>query len=437
MKKSLLTFLGLLMVISCLGQSWNNTGNTLQRRIIGSDTSYRFSLGQPGFMYLYTKPQVNSLIRTQSARTDSVRDNLLPVGFQGQQLKVKTDNSNKYLATEPLVYGQFVYTDDQLTRAFASGASTQLTIFNNFNRFAHGGDPDNPGVPMNTNNIPGVPSETNSWSYDTVANRFLSTFNSGPNIGIISRVGYDFYTHTATLGVKPEGVPDNDRIGLVIAFMEDSTDMVPNTAYGMDPADFNWPIDVTSPTVPNQHSLILFRNRDSPTLQYFIAYDYQKLTQRTIINGTNLSGLYHTTDNWPDNTVDMRVIRSGDTIRCYTSQFSDAPGGKGSLAFQLTLNLNSDPDLIKFKGKKPYGFATQSQRSAYFANDNFSETTNIVYDVRNGNGYIFSGSSYVLDPTKSIPLTFGHRFFWRNTTEHTFGYILPDNTYDVIVGETP
>lgn len=64
--KKIFTIILLFISYTSFAQSWQQTGNTLQRKINGSDTSYRFSLGSPGYMYLYTKLQVDALLATKS-----------------------------------------------------------------------------------------------------------------------------------------------------------------------------------------------------------------------------------------------------------------------------------------------------------------------------------------------------------------------------------
>lgn len=408
--KSLFTSCLLLLCSIAFGQTWENLGNpSMQRTPTVRGYQYRFNAGAKGFVYFS-----------------------LPNGLQGQILRNTLDNGNTYTAQEPLVYGNFVYTDAQLTRALAAGQATQLQIFNSFKRFSHGGSPTVPTTAQQNNTIPGQPLQTNSWAYDTTAARFNSTFNSGSTIGVVSPTKYSNYTHTVTIGANDGSNPDNDRIGLVIAYVE-GPDSVVNNAYGLNPADFNWPIDVTHHKVLNQHTLSVYRNRDPIEPKYFIVYDYWKLTQKIIADGSALSGLYNTTANWSGNTLDMQVVRSGDTIVTKISQFTDAPGGKGSLAFPLTVNLNSDTVLTKFKGMQSYGYSIQSQAFAFFSNINFSGSNNNIYDLRNGDTYNFTGSSYILDPTKNMYNDLGVRFFWRDTTEQTYGYILPTKTYDVIV----
>lgn len=63
MKKLITIFL--LFICSLSYAQWQQVGNTLQRT---ADTkSYRFNLGSPGFMYLYTKGQIDSLIALEPA----------------------------------------------------------------------------------------------------------------------------------------------------------------------------------------------------------------------------------------------------------------------------------------------------------------------------------------------------------------------------------
>jgi len=404
---------------------WDNLGTTAtQRSTTSTGYFFRNNLGSKGYVYWYTKGQI-----------DSIALNRLPVGLRGQILSVSVNNSQIYTPVEPLVYGQFIYTDAQKARAFAAGSATQLQIFNSFKRFSHGGSQTDPQGQTQNDTIPGQPLQTNSWAYDTVANRVKSTFNSGSAIGFISPDKFDHYIHSATIGATTTS--DNDRIGIVIAFYEDTTTLVRNNAYGLNPGDFSWPINTTNQFIPNQHSLALYINRETTTLSYFVVYDYRKLTQKIIANGSLSPGLYNTTASWANQSLDVKIERQGDTILINRSQYSDAPGGKGSLAFPLTVNLNSDTVLYKFKGKCPYGYTAQSQDNAYYSNISFSGSNNIVYDLRTGQEYLFGASGYELVADKNMYTDLGLRFYWRNKTESTFGYITPDATYDVIVGETP
>lgn len=69
MKKLALFILSTAFFLSAQAQSFLNVGNTLQRRIIGTDTTFRFNMGSPGFMYFPT--------------TWWVQQNFAPIGTSG------------------------------------------------------------------------------------------------------------------------------------------------------------------------------------------------------------------------------------------------------------------------------------------------------------------------------------------------------------------
>lgn len=342
-----------------------------------------------------------------------------PVGLKNQIQFVNDDNLNEYNTGDQVLIGQFITNDTEFSSAITRGAASQEEIFNKFNRYSH-------GIPSGkTNNIPGVPLETNSWSYDTGTNTINSTTNSQSAIGFFSNDKFDTYIHNVTLS---SSAADNDFAGVVIAFMEDPSDMVTNHAFGLNPADFNWPIDITSLLIPNQHSLTVFRNREGGTLSYYIVYDAQKLTEKVISDGTHLAGLFNTSANWLNESVDMQITRSSTTISIKTSQFSDAPGGKGSLGFQLIVDLTSDPVLLKFIGKQPYGYAARSQQFTKFTNVSFSASNNVIYDLRTGNTYVFGQSGYSIDPSRSFFNEIGVRRILYNPYEFNLLYITSDLT---------
>jgi hypothetical protein len=413
------------MLFASLGhaQVWYGFGNTIQWQKRGDDTLRRIGGGSGPNAYIgfYDRYQIDKFINARPS---------LPIGLSGQTLAASGNNSNNYLPVEPLVYGQFIYTDSQKDSAFASGSATQLQIFNSFKRFAHGGSPSSSGGILINGQMPVRVDATNSWIFDTVTNAVKSTLNTGSFVGFISPKGFSNYVHTLTLSAASG---DNDFIGTVIAFMEDSLHMIPNQAYGLDPNTYK--VNVTDSLIPRQHTLTLIRERQNVSKSYIVYYDYNLPTQRTIVNGS--AGVYQTTAAWSGVTVDVSVVRRGDTITANTTNYSDAPGGKGSMSHPLTFNLASDTSLIKFRGAKPYGYAAWSQDNATFTNINFSGSDNLIFDLRNGNTYKFTDLGYILDTTKNSYRDLGVRYFWRNKMFRTFGYILPDNTFDVIVGPQP
>lgn len=360
---------------------------------------------------------------------DSLVKNLNPIGQRNQQMFVTTTGLNNYFTADQLKLGQFVNNDADLASALSRGTASQQQIFKTFGRYSHG---TTTGLP--SNNIPGVPLHTNTWAYDTGTNTVNSTFNSGDVLGFYSADKFDYYTHNVTL---TSTVNDNDWIAVDIAFMRDPTHLVPNQAYGLNPADFNWPINTIDALMPDEHVLTLLRGRNGSTTSYWIVYDYLKTTQKTIANGSSLSGLYNTLSNWSGNSVDIQIKRSGDTILTKTSQYSDASGGKGALAFPLTFNLNSDPVLLKFKGPQAYGYAVRSQQGASFTGITFSGNANTVYDLRNGNAWVYGASGYTLSSSRNFVKDIGPGRLVTDQYLHKTYYMAADSTMQLISSVSP
>lgn len=322
-------------------------------------------------------------------QADSISDNILPGALAGQILRATESNTNKYSASNLIDTGTYVYTPEELSAALATPSPTQEQIFNSWRRFAHGGRTNNPSAQQLSDTIPSNPSQTQSWSYDSGTRTISSTFNSGPSIGFVSPNSYNSYILEATLTAQS---PDNDRVGVVLAYMEDYAQMVRNQAFGLDPEDYPG-INVTDSLIANQHTITMYINRESDRPYYAIWYDYGKLSQQLIVDGSGLPGLYNATSIWGGNEVDVKVVRRGDSIYVYRTQFSDATGGKGNLGFELAISLTQNPLLYKFRGGSSYGFACNSQPNASFENITFQGgSQGVIYDLLNNVTYIPDGS---------------------------------------------
>lgn len=357
----------------------------------------------------------------------NIINNLLPYGLKGQIIKVSSENTNQFEAAEPLVYGAFVNSDADLDDA-KTVFVTREEIFNTWLRFAHGTvNPSNPTIGTPSNLIPGTPLQTNSWQYDAISNVISSTFNSFPLLGFASKVLLSKYTHKATVS---SSAADNDRIGLVV-FFEDVNDLVPNQAYGMDPGDFTWPINTTDEFVPNQHTLTLLRNRENVNESYIVVYNYKKTNERIIANGS--SEVWNTLALWSGAEVDLEVVKTENTIKVRTSEFSDAPGGKGGLDYEMVIDLNADADLFKFKGFCSYGYCCQSQEDSTFTNESVNAGINEIYDIRNGEVWVADSSGiYAVDPDRNVFDEILPRTFIRNSVTGLFAYVKDDLSADVI-----
>jgi hypothetical protein len=330
----------------------------------------------------------------------------LPFGLEGQIYKINQDNSNILVSQDNVLVGNYITTDDQLNESkddvVGGGIFTSFSdIFNTWRRFSHGTTGSSSTTHLGPgDDLPANVGATTSWSYNSVTDAISSTINSGTYVGFISPLKYNGYDHRATLSSTAN---DNDLIALVIAFHEDTNDMVTNLAFGLNPVTYPG-INVTDPLIPNQHTISLVRTREIGMIgtRYAIVYDYHKSTQKILANGNSL--VWGTNSNWSGQSVDVRVLRDGDNITVWTSEFSDAPGGKGSLSFPLEFNLNSDVDTIKFKGGSNYGYSAHSQPSSTFTDVSVTGIgINEIYDHRNGDIWIADSlGNWSIDLTRNL-----------------------------------
>jgi hypothetical protein len=302
-----------------------------------------------------------------------------PFGLEGQIHKIESDNSNVIVPRDIILLGNYIKSDQELTDAQAN--PTTFTsfeqVFDTWKRFSHGSSNSL------SDNIPGQVNETQSWNYNSGTEQINTTVNSQSHIGFISNIPLSSYTLDARLFSTNPG--DNDRIGIVIAFVEDEDDLVPNQAFGLDPASYPG-VNTTDEFIPNQHTLTLLRNRDNLDESYFISYNYGKTSRKIVANGSTL--LTNTLDDWGSAFADVRVERDGDIIKGFTLNFSDLTQDVTFQDTEITVDLNSDPDLEKFKGPARYGFSSLSQQGASFSNISISGTgLNEIYDIRNGDIY--------------------------------------------------
>lgn len=360
-----------------------------------------------------------------------------PYGQINQVQFADEDNSKDYYTGDLVAVGNFVTTPEELEAA--KGVFVGFDdIFSTWKRFSHG--TANMETSPTVTTIPDIPSETNAWSYELANDRIKSLTNSDSFIGFVSPEKYGKYTHAVTLSAQngTESFNDNDFVIIVIAYVEDAHDLVDNNAAGLNPADFDWNIDTTSAKIPNQHTLSLVRGRTAQqpyniteTIRYAIVYNLGKPDQQVMVNGE--SQVWLTEDNYDSgNSCDVRVERDGDIIKTYTTNWNDAPGGKGILGHELTLDLSAFPLMEKFRGAASYGYAALSQRDSYFSNVYFSPNINTIYDVTNGDKWVANSQGVYSKDTTTYYDDFGVRRILYNETTQKLIYVKPDKSFDVI-----
>jgi hypothetical protein len=364
----------------------------------------------------------------------SIASNILPDGLVGQVNYYTKDNTYLQQAGDLLNAGKFVYTDAQLS-AMENVFVSQATAFSTYQRFAHGGvsGAGNDQFQANNDTIPNLATATNSFSYDSVAHQINSTFNTGSYIGIITPSKLSNYTISATISAHNNA--DNDRVGLVAAYVNDYSRMVKNNALGLNPLSFTWPINVTDTLIPFQHTISVYRNRNGSALAYYVIYDAGLISEKLLFDGTSMLS-YTPTTNWQSDTTEcqLQVVRVGNVIKVFTTEFADNPsGGQGSLGHEIDINLLSDTALTKFLGATQFGFTSESQAFSYWQNLSFTDNSQYIYDLRNGNVYTPNTTGvYTVNDTLSTFTSIGIRRYWYNPYFGTFGYINPDSSYYVI-----
>jgi hypothetical protein len=254
-----------------------------------------------------------------------------------------------------------ISTDQELIDAkLSSIPSSNVEIFNNWYRFSH-------ITALSTQ--PAVPSELTAWAYDPVTDQISCTINSTSHIGFISLNSYEDYDFL--IRVSSDGT-DDDMVGFVIAFY---VDPVTNREY----------------TLTAQRTGGNLGLRGLIDSQWGIAYNYSQsdswiIAENSAVNMTGRS-------NWnlsPNGTM-IRINKSNNII---TAQTSAMDSTVLDLLTTITIDLNSDARLAKFKGAQRYGYCAYSQQNATFEVLQSSDIQNLIYDVRNGDVWQYLNSTW-------------------------------------------
>jgi hypothetical protein len=243
---------------------------------------------------------------------------------------------------EALIYAN----SSEVQNALASGYTPPSVqdIFNTWARF------DGGSYYVNKDSASG---QALDWQLLSNPDRVLMPTNTGLGNGFISPDVFDNYTFEATLFSDSS---DNDQIGLIIAFERDNgvnkiLAAIRNTG-GQDPKN-GWGLiySENGPWVPTW-----------------------------TINNMSVGGA---TGGWSSKKTRVKIQRQGDIIKAYTTNWNDE--GNYQVSSEIVLDLNSDPRLAVFKGKKPYGYYTHSQPNSTYLDVNFTGGMDAskIYDVEN------------------------------------------------------
>jgi hypothetical protein len=260
---------------------------------------------------------------------DQIRPPILKNSASADTQERKLDYTKKRSVTRG---GGFPVSPEPSIRVVVSELGLQ-EVFDTWDRFSHSGT---------SGTYPANAGELTSWSYDAGTQTIESTVNSSTYIGFVSPDTYTDYTIETQITSTNA---DNDRLGVVIAYLKDT-----DGTYG--PAGFEY----TLSAIRNQDSVV-----NSETTSWYIVYNY--LQSGDIIADGNSSIPYVGTTGWsafPAGTT-IRIERSGDIIKAYSTDPNSTV-----LKGELIVDLDSDPRLEKFKGSSRVGLSCFSQANARF-----------------------------------------------------------------------
>jgi len=212
--------------------------------------------------------------------------------------------------------------------------------------------------------------EAADWYFDDELNSFVQPNNTSKGNAFISPDTYDKYTLECT--VTSTGT-DDDLIGLIVAYVRDGDVnkclIAARTQGGCEPS--------------NGWGLIYVEDGNwTPT----------KIYSNISVGGTNKNGDDGTGDGkgWNGRESRIKIIRDGDDITAYCTEWNDT--GNYSVTSETKLNLNDYSELSVFKGQKPYGYYTESQAYSTYKDSNIigGLNQNSIYSLSDGKLYVYN-----------------------------------------------
>lgn len=252
---------------------------------------------------------------------------------------------------------------------------TMQDIFNNWGRFNGDKYYINKDAAISAND-----TNAQAWEFLNNPDRISMPLNVSPINGFISPDKLDNYTFECTVTSTST---DDDANGLVIAFVRDNN---------------------------INKSLVLWRTNGgtAPVNGFGIAY-YENGTLVNLINDINVGGVYKNSkyNGWNNRQSRLKILRSGDIIECYCTNWDDV--NNYQVSSKLTLDLNSQTFLNIFKGKCSYGYATFSQPNSTYLNPVIKGSLNYnqIIDSETGKVWEYIDGIWV-DTGKTIQQVLGY-----------------------------
>lgn len=296
-----------------------------------------------------------------------------------------------YVSVTPLPELEaFVYQTETETLAAVDSYTppTMEDVFNNWGRFN-----GNEFYANRQEAIDQGSTNASAWTFDETLNSVVMPLNVAPANGFVSEETVDNYVFEATL-TSDNG--DNDTIGLVAAFVrEDTTNyiltIVLNTG-GMNPSTTGCGVYFG---------------------YYGVGTGDKQLGEFDIGVG----------NGWSGRTVRVKVQRQGDIFSFYVTNWDQT--GSYLAQSEIVIDLNSDTDLERFKGKQSYGYLTYSQPNSTYLDISFKGglDTSKLYDAQNNTVWEYTDDSWSMaSGTLQSYLSYIRKVYNRQTEERFLIY---------------
>lgn len=282
------------------------------------------------------------------------------------------------------ITGRFVASQQELEDAMNT-VPDQAAVFNNWLKISNAA----------IRQFPAIPDETLAWAYNSSTNQVYNTTNSSSFIGAVSDRVFDQYEILARVSSNNA---DDDTIGLLLAFDKD-------------------------PVTGWEYTLSACRSPGGNAPTWSIVYNYGQGGEANggsyvVQNGVLLvkwgnggmgstaaeAGFTNNNPGWAGlpakwgNAGGCRIWakRDGDNIEVMTSQWDD-PNVLDPTT-KLTINLDTNDKLRRFRGEKPYGFCSYSQANSFWDVIQFTNPKDAIYDLVNKKVFEYNVSGWVESP---------------------------------------
>lgn len=220
-----------------------------------------------------------------------------------------------------------------------------------------------------------------TWIYDTNTDSVVQTANTATYTGFVSPEKISSYVHEVTLSSSSA---DDDAVGVCIAHLYNGT-----RNHTLDVIVSNGGVGYTS-------VMTVVVDRNSPT-NIVVGQSSHDVVYKNGETGGN---------GWSGKRMRLRIERNGDNIKILATDWDSTEYNPSS---EILINLNSRPELEKFKGPKSYGYTTVSQANSTYLDIDFSGGNNfdLVTNVNTNQNSIIILNERV---EKIIPMQISHGF---------------------------